>query len=364
MMLRIIIFILVIFSFSCNENSQQEDKELFKIGVVIPETGKYAVIGEGERKGLELAFERLQSEYKEYSLKLIFEDFKSESKSVPGAIQKLIGVHNVDAIITSTTAASEIASSIVDKKGIPHFVISPDLDIVSRFKNNFRIYYNFRSEANKIKDFLIKNNCKSIGIIASQYSSIQSLVDSELIPFLKEENIEIAVKEIVPTDERDFRNQFLKIKSSKPDVIFLAPMTNQVELFVNQLREANINPNETKILGSFTFNWKPKTYISSLENYNIIAPVFNPENSDFAVKFVKKYEIEPSFDMAYAYDNLIILFETLKKAKETNTDFKTSFNSLDTINGASGIIKFIGNNDTDASVNIFKVKNKKLVKIE
>jgi len=358
-MIRYLSLILMTLFFGCKNSNDtiHPSQRTIKIGVVIPETGKYAVIGQGERQGMMLALDSINKSNSHFQFEVIFEDFASETKNVPSIIQKFLR-QNVDAIITSTTAACEVASPILKSNNIIHFVISPDIDILSRNENNFRIYYNFLSEAKVLQNYIRENSIKSVALVGSQYSSIQNLINNNLVPWLEKENIQIVYKELIPISDRDFKNHFLKIKSLNPELIFLAPMTNQVELFTKQLEEVGISANTTDLLGSFTFNWKPKTFINTLTNYKIIGPYYTPSDDYFTRQFQERFKKEPTFDISYAYDNLIILSNLLARSKKSDKSFKEIFNSQMEYSGASGKIIFTKNNDTDPITVIHQIPNK------
>ena len=340
---------------ACNNQTQ---KDTVRIGVILPLTGNFAVIGEGEKKGIDLAVEHLKGKFPNKKIEIIYEDFGSETKNAVTAANKLISVEKVDAIITSTTAASEAVSPVVEKAQKINFVISPDIEIVNKSQYNFRIYYNLNTEAEVVNSFVQKMKPKSVSFLASRYSSLQKLVDSKLEPDFKNLGINVLSKEYVEVTDKDFKNTILKIKNDNPDMWFLAPMTNQVDLYTNQLRDFDVKPGENRILvGSFTFNWKPADFISTLEGYYIATPVFQTydNNNDFVKEFSEKYKAKPSFDVAYAYDNTMILAELLiTNAKEFNS-FKESFNKLGSRQGASGKINFTGNNETSTEIVITKV---------
>lgn len=368
----ILVWFVLIGMYSCNTNSNSTSneinvKESITIGVILPLTGKYSVIGEGEKMGIDLALDSLKRAYSDYEINIIYEDFKSETKDAITAANKLINIDKVNAIITSTTGAAEAVSPVIDGRGIPHFVISPDLDILSRSDNNFRIYYNFISEANVVKEFVNNTQPKSVNFFASKYSSLQKLIDMELEPEFIKNNIVVNGKEYVDVSEKDFKNVINKLKLNDADFWFLAPMTNQVDLYTNQLKDMGVLPDENRILmGSFTFNWKPKDFISSLENYYIATPAYevSEKKNNFSILFQERYNISPSFDMAYAYDNVSILTKLLIEQNKSLEGVKNGFNSIGTYNGASGIINFIGNNETDAEIIISQVRNGELVKVE
>lgn len=349
---------LVMFS-ACN-NSTQTDS--IKIGVILPLTGKFAVIGEGEKKGIEMAIDSLKRKYPNTKIEIVYEDFASETKNAVTAANKLISIEQVDAIITSTTAASEAVSPIVEKAQKINFVISPDIDIVRKSKYNFRIYYNFNTESEVVNAFVQKMNPNSVSFLASKYSSLQKLVDGKLEPDFKQAGINVLGKEYVEVTDKDFKNAILKIKNENPTMWFLAPMTNQVDLYTNQLKDYEVTPSNDRILiGSFTFNWKPADFISTLEGYYIVTPVFQTfdNGNAFVTAFTKQYNSKPSFDIAYAYDNTLILSELLISSNKQFSNFKEAFNKLGTRQGASGKINFVGNNETKAEIIVTKVVNGK-----
>lgn len=335
-----------------------------KIGVILPLTGNFAVIGEGEKKGIDLAVEDLKKKYPDKTIEVIYEDFASETKNAATAANKLISVDRVDAIITSTTAASEAVSPIVERAQKINFVISPDIEIVGRSKYNFRVYYNLKTEADVVNSFVERNKPRSVSFLASRYSSLQKLIDDRLEPDFREGGLRVLSKEYVEVTEKDFKNSIIKLRSDNPELLFLAPMTNQVDLFTNQLKDAGINPSSDRIIiGSFTFNWKPTDYISTLEGYYIATPIFQTydESNAFVMAFSEKYNSKPSFDIAYAYDNVSILAELLVTSDKNFDRFKESFNKLGERHGASGKITFIGENDTAADLVITKIVNGKQV---
>lgn len=357
-LLPLIALFAVIFS-ACNTENQTDS---IKIGVILPLTGNYAVIGEGEKKGIDMAIDNLKQKFPNTKIEVVYEDFASETKNAVTAANKLISVEKVDAIITSTTAASEAVSPVVEKAQKINFVISPDIEIVSKSQYNFRIYYNLNTEAEVVNSFVQKMKPSSVSFFASKYSSLQKLVDGRLEPDFKKAGINILGKEYVEVTEKDFKNSILKIKAENPAMLFLAPMTNQVDLFTNQLKDYEVTPSNDRIMiGSFTFNWKPSDFISTLEGYYIATPVFQTydDSNSFVKDFSARYNTKPSFDIAYAYDNTMILSELLINSKKQFNDFKEAFNKLGTRQGASGKINFVGNNETNAEIVVTKVVNGK-----
>lgn len=358
------LFLVLTFFSSCNKQSGEES---IKIGAILPLTGRLSVIGEGEKKGLMLALDSLKTKYPAKKIELIFEDFASETKNAVTAANKLISINNVDAIITSTTAACEAVSPIVEEKNVIHFVISPDLDILKKSKTNFRVYYNFLTEAKVVNKFISQHSPKSISFLAVRYSSIQKEIEEVIEPFVTKSKINILSKDYFDITEKKFHTLIAKVKGLNPDLLFLAPQVNQVELLSNQLIENKFLPSDNnKFIASFTYVWRPRTYIETLNDFYILSPKFQVSDSAnvYSDAFYKRYNEIPNFDMMYAYDNLNILVELLIQTNEDIGKFEKAFNSFGEYVGASGRIKFVGNNDTDVEVVLTQVKSGKQIEIE
>lgn len=357
--------LIALMSIMFNGCSGGDQSDSIKIGVVLPLTGNYAVIGEGEKKGIDMAVDNLKQKFPGKKIEIVYEDFASETKNAVTAANKLISVDKVDAIITSTTAASEAVSPVVERAQKINFVISPDIEVVNKSQYNFRIYYNLNAEAEVVDAFVQKMKPSSASFLASRYSSLEKLVDGRLAPSFKQAGINVLAKEYVEVTDKDFKNSILKIKAGEPAMWFLAPMTNQVDLFTNQLKDYGVAPGSDRIvIGSFTFNWKPASFISTLEGYYIATPVFQTyDESNFFVKaYTERYNAKPSFDNAYAYDNVMILTELLINSNKQFGGFRDAFNKLGTREGASGKIHFVGNNETNAEIVITKIVGGKQTK--
>ena len=336
--------------------------ETIKIGAILPLTGDLSAIGEGERRGLLMAVDSVKARHPDHEFELIIEDFASETQNAVSAANKLLNVNDVDAIITSTTAASEAVSPVLDSEEIPHFVISPDLDIVKKADNNYRVYYNFRAEAKEVNEFIESTSPDRISYLAAEYSSIQKEIENIIDPFAIERGIETASKDFFPVSNKNFRTPITRAKSANPDLVFLAPQVPQVELLTDQLYQNDFVPTQDrKFVASFTFNWRPRSYLKTLEDFYIASPryqVMDTTNA-YAKNFSQRFDGGPNFDTMYAYDNLIILSNLLVESVGSMDKFKKLFNNNDDYVGASGKIEFVGNRDTNVEIILTHIEDGK-----
>lgn len=362
---QIVFVLLALFFFTACSNVNKE-KDIIKIGAILPLTGKWAIIGENEQLGLKIALDSLQKKYPAKKIELIIEDFNSEIKNAVSAANKLSFVDKVDAIITSTTAAAEAVTPIINQNEIIHFVITPDLQIVDRSKYNFRIYYNFKTEGQKINEFLTWGKAKSVCFLGMKYTAIQREINSIIIPHMKKEYIQIVDTIYFDTKASDFKNQIIRAKSKSSDVIYLIPHVDQVQNLNKQLNEYDLLPDDMrKMIYSYTFNWNTNLDLSQCENFYVCTPIFQISGTDHngLQKNLEEKNVKANFDMMYAFDNLTILVDLLIKSEGAYNSFVYEFNSLGDYKGASGNIKFIGDRDTDVIIVITQVKNGKFVKI-
>ncbi len=362
--IRIVITFTLVMFFLFSSCTKQE-RNTVKIGAILPLTGRLSTIGSGEQKGILMAIDSLQMKYGVDKIEILFEDFASEPKNAASAANKLINIDNVSAIITSTTAAAEVVSPIVEKSKIIHFVISPDVDILQKSRYNFRVYYNFNTEAKLIIEFIKENSIKTISFIAVRYSSIQKEIENIIEPYAIENNIKVLSKDFFDITEKDFKSAIVKTKLLNPELIFLAPQVNQVEMLSKQLKEYQYFPSQSgKFVGSFTYIWKPLDNLSGLDGFIVATPKFqlSNEESPYAKYFYKKFNFFPNFDMMFAYDNMMIISDLLISSDKKFDKFEELFNNLKAKNCASGKINFIGNRDTDVEIVLSEVVKGKYVK--
>lgn len=349
-----------------DSESTASSTEPIKIGAILPLTGDLSAIGEGERRGLLMAVDSVRTRHPDREFELIVEDFASETQNAVSAANKLLNVNNVDAIITSTTAASEAVSPVVDPEEIPHFVISPDLDIVNKADNNYRVYYNFRAEAKEINEFIESSSLDKISYLAAEYSSIQKEIENIIEPFANNRGIETASKDFFPVSNKNFRTPITRAKSANPDLVFLAPQVPQVELLTDQIYQNNFGPTENrKFVASFTFNWRPRSYLTTLEDFYIASPRYQvmDTTNTYAENFSQRFEGDPNFDTMYAYDNLIVISNLMVESGGEIDKFDELFNNNDDYVGASGRIKFVGGRDTNVEIILTRIEDGKQVPV-
>lgn len=353
-----VIFIVLLVLAGCTDKGTNE----IRIGAILPLTGNLSVVGFGTNAGLNIAFDSIKKIYPNKEIKLYVEDFASVSKNISSCASKLINVNKVNALITNTTYAAEIVSPLAEKENIFHFVLSPDVDVLNISQINYRIYYNYKKEAESVREIITKLKAKKISILALDNPAFRNMINKNIIPYFSNSDINFEI-EYYDVKESDFSNYILKIKSRNPDLIYVCPQIFHVESITKQLAQYGfISSNMCTIIGSFSFNWAPLDYLKTLDGYYLLMPGSAMlSNRDIDDLYYDRYNKMPMFDVYYAFDNMMILTKLLVN----NIDnFSEGFNKIGNYSGVSGEIRFVGSNETDLDMKVMKVSNGNIIEID
>ncbi|MFZ3091499.1 MAG: ABC transporter substrate-binding protein [Nitrospirota bacterium] len=112
--MSIILASLMVFSFGCEK---KEEKEI-KIGAILPLTGDAAKWGNNTKNGIDLAVEKVNNAggINGRKLKILYEDTQGTPKNGVAAIQKLITIEKVPAVIDDSMSTVTLAMSPIAEK--------------------------------------------------------------------------------------------------------------------------------------------------------------------------------------------------------------------------------------------------------
>ena len=120
----IIIVIIIIGGIWYGVSRKSAEEGVIKIGVIAPLSGNLAFLGEGYKNAFLLAKEGLKNT--RYNYELIFEDDQMEPAKTATALQKLISIDQVNAVVSFTSGPANVISPIAEQNKIIHFGIATD----------------------------------------------------------------------------------------------------------------------------------------------------------------------------------------------------------------------------------------------
>ncbi|MET3319958.1 UNVERIFIED_ORG: branched-chain amino acid transport system substrate-binding protein [Peribacillus simplex] len=309
------------------------DGETIKIGVNLELSGGVASYGQSIAEGLELATAEINKEGIDgKKIKLIKVDNKSEASEATSGAIKLTSQDQVTAIVGAATSTNTIAQvQIAQDNKVP--VISPSgTSPEITYKDDKLNDYIFRTSFIDPFQGTVAANFATSEVKAKSaaiYIDSASDYSKGLAAAFKEQFIanggKIVAEEAYIAKDTDFRSTLTRLKSAKPDFIFLPGYYEEAGLIVKQARETGLDvpfmggdgwdsPKLIEIAGAKALN---NTFITN--HYSSGDPDKKIQN--FVSAFKAKYKDKsPDAFNALGYDTGYYLADAIKRAGSTDSE--------------------------------------------
>ncbi|KON70219.1 ethanolamine utilization protein EutJ [Peribacillus butanolivorans] len=322
----------------CSGGSGSSEKssgegETIKIGVNLELSGGVASYGQSIAEGLELATAEINKEGIDgKKIKLIKVDNKSEASEATSGAIKLTSQDQVTAIVGAATSTNTIAQvQIAQDNKVP--VISPSgTSPEITYKDDKLNDYIFRTSFIDPFQGTVAANFATSEVKAKSaaiYIDSASDYSKGLAAAFKEQFIanggKIVREEAYIAKDTDFRSTLTRLKSAKPDFIFLPGYYEEAGLIVKQARETGLDvpfmggdgwdsPKLIEIAGAKALN---NTFITN--HYSSGDPDEKIQN--FVSAFKAKYKDKsPDAFNALGYDTGYYLADAIKRAGSTDSE--------------------------------------------
>jgi branched-chain amino acid transport system substrate-binding protein len=231
------LFIGALFSFFLAYSCFAKD---IKIGVLFSLTGDKAHLGETYRDSILMAQEGLG--LTKHTYHFIFEDDRMEGKTAAAAVQKLINLDQVDAIISFSAVTGNIVAPLAEKAHIVHFSVTSDSKVANG-KYNFIHWTPPQESARGFMKVLKEKNLSKVAVMALKNQDVSAVLDC-----LKQYGMNEVFRSSSSGGERDFRMVLQRAQKENPDVYLLALMPPELEICYKQMREIGIKTPATSII--------------------------------------------------------------------------------------------------------------------
>ena len=353
-------FILPILLFLLTFNLYAEDK--YQIGILNPSSGKFQDYGANCLKGYQEAMTQLNPATKE-KLQFIFEDDQSTVQGGLNAFHKILREKNLIASFLLGSHIGVAINPLSNKNKLPVFGLSGHPDFLTNNEYSFGFWFDSKSEAQLISKYILDKKFQKIAIFTLE-SDFSIYNRKFLKSFIEGKDVEIVFDEIV-YNETDYRTLITKLKSKKPDIIFLNVAAENFYLIAKQLYEQSITTQKITVTASATEKYFRLAGDSKATDNTIVYVI------DYAQKYIlKKPIIKDSPLPAYVYGCYMgmkfLLTEVEKLLAHNNLSKETLYwNLLDTkelvIDGIKTPIK---DRRIEHQLKPFTVKDYKLVPVD
>lgn len=364
-LIAIIIFTLLVFSFGC---AKKEEKEI-KIGAILPLTGDAAEWGNNTKNGIDLAVEKINDSggINGKKIKILYEDTQGTPQNGVAAIQKLINIENIQAVIDDSMSSVTLAMAPIAEKNkvvlLSTGSTSPKISGLGKYI--FRIWNSDDLEGKIAAKFMfneLKAKNAAIFYINNDYGKgLEDVVKKEF------ENLggKILTIDNFNQSDADFKTQLTKIKGIRPEIVYLVGYPKEISLILKQSAELRTN---FKIVGTVTFEDPNIVKLAGNAANGVIYPY--PVESDKSDKTVSeflssyniKYSKKPGITCDVGYDAVNMLSTAIKLSNSTKgKDIQKGLTMLKDFHGASGIMTFDKNGDVNKPIEMKTIQNGKFL---
>jgi branched-chain amino acid transport system substrate-binding protein len=334
-------------------NVVSEGDGIIRIGWMGPLTGDAASYGESIKRGVELA--NKDSGLK--NIKITYEDSKCEGKEAVNAINKLISVDRVEAIIGEVCSGATLAAAPI--AGENNVVLISSSSTSPELSNSGS--YIFRT----VPSDALQGAFGAELVYERGYEKLAVLFSNEEygVGFNKvlEDSFkgEVVSSEAFERGSTDLRSQLTKIKNAKPDAIYIISNSpDSAVAALQQIREIGL---KVGIFGSEGLK-SPDTLEAGSGAEGLIITSVSTGSEEFIQKHIDMFGEEPGPFASQAYDAFTALALTIKKGASTGEEIRDELKDI-SFEGESGKIEFDSNGDISGNYNVEQVVTGKFVQV-
>jgi branched-chain amino acid transport system substrate-binding protein len=370
-----------------------------KIGVLFPMTGDTSEYGVKGKKAIELAVEQINHSggINGKNIEAVFEDSKADPATGVTAIQKLISVDRVSAVVGDIVSAVTIPAAAVAEKNkvvmIAPTSSAPAITLAGAFI--YRVWPSDLLEGSAAGNYAKQKGFKR-AVVLHLNNDYGNQIAEIFTKNFQTDSQAVVSNEAYDSKAKDFRAILTKVKDKKPDTIYIAGYYEDTASLLKQAKELNIN---VKFIGATAIEDMKFLELAGRNAEGIVYPLASgfdaasqdPSAKQFVEAFKTKYNEVPSWVESHCYDAFMLIVTAMKTTsnktvlkdidkdfsilvfykkiidsiKYTNkTDSENIRNYLDTMNtynGVTGSIKFDMNGDISKPVIFKTVRNGQFV---
>lgn len=353
-LLLAVVLLLIAVYYSTNIQSQY-----IKIGAVLPLTGEGTPDqGQASQKAILLAAEKINAQggINGKQIKVIVEDSQCDPQKGVSAMQKLIQVDGVSAVIGDICDA--VTAAIIPIANQSKVVLitpgstSPKISGASNYV--FRFWFSENELGNLTAHTTYNLGYRKLAIyyINNEWGYAQRDAVTNTFESL---GGQIVASDAVNPGETDFRTTILSTESKNPDAYYIGVFPDSLVVLIKQMKEQGINKqifSHGGLVGS--------TQVLGLGGPlldGIIAPFVANSSVDFQNQFFARYNEQPGITADSAYDAMSVLALVMQKYGTDPTSIAQGLHNVQNYQGVSGIISVDSNGDTHRPLMVMQIKN-------
>ncbi len=325
-------------------------EDTISFSIPLPLTGSKAKFGEIEKRSYEIALEEINAAggIKGKKVKLEFEDSQGKPEISRAIAEKIIDVKKQPLIFGEySSSCSKAIAAVAEERKVPYLVVTGAADNITQqnYKYVFRMNPSVSYYTSGLRSFLKEVvKPKTIAII-HESTDFGTKGAEGMVKDAKRIGMKVVLKEKYESGAVDFKPILSKVKSKRPDVIYMVSYVMDAALLMRQIKELRI---DAKLFAGGAAGFAIPEFIENAKDaseYVVTATLWSPKVTypgakEFAEKYRSKYGKYPSYHGAEAYSALYVIKDVLERAKSwTSEDIRKAMKETNIVT-AFGPIKF------------------------
>jgi branched-chain amino acid transport system substrate-binding protein len=327
------------------------EEKMFKVGIPLPLTGAEAKFGEMKKQAYEMATAEINAKggVKGTKLVLDIQDSGGKPETATAIVEKFITIEKYPIVIGEyTSQCSYAVAGVAEKYKVPYLVDTGAADKITQQGWKYVYRLNPPSSLYGAGIFSFFEQVAKPESIALLYENTDfgTSTSKAMKEYCESKGIKVLLSEGYQAGAVDFKPILQKVKSLRPDVLYMVSYLMDASLLMRQSKELDLNP-KLFIGGAAGF-----TLPEFLENageaseYCMSATLWTPQvkytgAKEFAENFQKKFGKGPSYHAAEAYSSTYVLANVLGRAKSLSADDLRNALGDTNMTTAFGPVKFV-----------------------
>lgn len=339
-----------------------------RMGAVFALSGYAALAGQDELDGVVMAVDDIneQNRFAGKRIELATEDNRSDRGATVSAVQKLIGIDDVNAIIgPNWIEFTEVAAPIAQTNKIP--LVTPSGWSENLTKGREFVFSGLENHPSIVKplvDLIVKERPQRVTAFVATNQYFESIFDS-ISKQLETHSIHLTTIVRVNPDQTEFRPLLLQYKAQSGDLILnLLAEGIGLSSFYKQIRELRIS-SPVYSANSISYDEGMLSNLRVAEG-TIFFDYIDPSSDDFKRRFEGRFKRKPLPSAARAYDAMKAVGEAALKCGTSPDQIARCLTHV-TFAGASGPFGFDGDRNFKVVASpsrLYQIRNGKIATFE
>lgn len=310
-------------------------REKIKVGAILPLTESAAILGNGVKEGMEIAVDNVNTTggIKGQQLKVIFQNSQNDATKGLSALQMLLDVEKVPAVVVAMSSVTSAAIPVADKRQVVLFgTVTATPGLTKQSEWVFRNYYTTDAQGAVMARYLIDTEIKKIAVIYINDDYGVTGTDAFRKSYA-EMGGQVLAGEGYDKASTDMRAQITKAMADNPAAILLISYGSSLGNLVKQVRELGY---QGKVL-SYTGLVDPdvlKQAGTAADGANVVTSTYNPDKpvgtieKRFVEAYQKRFGKLPSHYAAFGYDTLMMIVASMRESGTSSEQIRKGLGSI------------------------------------